>query len=230
MARLYPQGDTHPARLLRLQKPINSALEGKPRKPFTFTTAVVLAGSFVEEPTDDGWKGLSRRGFRAAAAAALQWQAGMEPSFLPSFSPLCSHTLGCRHRRCDSDRFAWKKPFRLLGGGGREEESGERGCGEAPHRSCSSSSSSSESAGSKAPFQRDRTGGPGGVTPEALELLCPPFTAEWMRLPGSLAPPITLGRYNTSRLLYDCYKQQHHNHSQPPIKRNIAVQVDFHLI
>lgn len=107
-------------------RPINSALEDKPRKPFTFTTAVVLAGSSVEYLTDDEWKGLSRSGFRAAAAAALQWQAGMEPSFLPSFSPLCSHTLGCRHRCCDSDRFAWKKPFRLLGGG---EGGGERAAG-----------------------------------------------------------------------------------------------------
>lgn len=75
-----------------------------------------------------------------------------------------------------------------------------------------------------------RTGGRGGATPEGPERLCPPFAAEWTRLLCSLAPQITLGCYNTSRLLYDCYKQQHHNHSQPPIKRNITVLVDFHLI
>lgn len=175
----------------------------------------------VEYLTGDEWKGLSRSGFRAAAAAALQWQAGMEPSFLPSFSPLCSHTLGCRHRCCDSDRFAWKKPFRLLGGGG-EEESGAQGCGEAPHRSRSSSSSGGESAGSQAPFQRDKERRPRGITPEGLELLRPPFAAEWTRR------LITLGCYNTSRLLYDCYKQQQHDHSQPPIERNITVLADFH--
>lgn len=65
----------------------------------------------------------SRCGFGAAAAAALQWQA-VDGAFVPSLSPLPSPRLshfGCRHRHCDSDRFAWNEPFCSVHGGvGRE--------------------------------------------------------------------------------------------------------------
>lgn len=56
-----------------------------------------------------------------------QW---MKPSFSaspppPPSTPPRSH-FGCRHRRCDSDRFAWNEPFRSARRGGerRAEDAG----------------------------------------------------------------------------------------------------------
>lgn len=121
---------------------------------------MVLAGSFVEYLTDDEWKGLSRRGFRAAAAAALQWQAGMEPSFLPS--PPSALTLWAAVTAAVTVTGSHGRNHSASWAGGREEESGEQGCGEAPHRSRSSSGGGGESAGSQAPFQRDEDRRPGG--------------------------------------------------------------------
>lgn len=82
-------------------------------------------------------------GSRAAAAAALQWQA-VDEACPP---PLRSH-FGCLLRRGDSDRFAWKKPFRFIRGG--RGGGGEQGCREAAH----SKSSSSDIQQHEAPFQR----------------------------------------------------------------------------
>lgn len=141
--RSYPQGDTHPLGSCGYAElwPVHSVLTDKPRKPFTFTTAVVLAGS--------SWKMLPTMNGKVfpewlqSSSSRRTAMAGRDGAFL--LPPLLSH-FGCRHRCCDSDRFAWKKPFRFPGGGwgGGEAESGEQGCGEAAHRSCSSS----ESAGS----------------------------------------------------------------------------------
>lgn len=60
-------------------------------------------------------------GSRAAAAAALQWQAVDEACPPPAL------TLRLLLRRGDSDRFAWKKPFRFIRGG-RGGGGGEQGC------------------------------------------------------------------------------------------------------
>lgn len=59
-------------------------------------------------------------GSRAAAAAALQWQAVDEACPPPAL------TLRLLLRRGDSDRFAWKKPFRFIRGG--RGGGGEQGC------------------------------------------------------------------------------------------------------
>lgn len=119
--------------------PANNVLTDTPRLPFTFANATVLPACL--------WKYYRKRmerssrcRSRAAAAAALQWQAVDEAFLLPP--PLLSH-LGCRHRRCDSDRFAWNKPFRFVRGVGVW-------CREDVHSSCSSSSSSRTPAASSA--------------------------------------------------------------------------------
>lgn len=71
-----------------------------------------------------------------------QW---MKPSFSP---PLLAH-FGCRHRRGDSDRFAWKKPFRFVrGGGGGVSRDAERGCPQQPQQQQH-----------QAPFQCEKTNG-----------------------------------------------------------------------
>lgn len=143
--------------------PINSVLTDKPRKPFTFTTAVVLAGSSwkISQPMNGQifpeWLESSSR--RTA-------MAGRDGAFrLP---PLLSH-FGCRHRGCDSDSFAWNKPFRFPGGGG---ESAEQGCGEALHRSCSSSESAGCPSAIPASQQRASLGEYTGVSSALVPAVC----------------------------------------------------------
>ncbi|TNN87104.1 hypothetical protein EYF80_002859 [Liparis tanakae] len=85
----------------------------------------------------------------SAAAAALQWQAVDEAFLLPPTTPT-PHTLlshfGYRHRRGDSDRFAWKKPFRFVRGGRRGGDEMQRGVHSIRISSSSSSNSSSSSS------------------------------------------------------------------------------------
>lgn len=102
--------------------PTNSVLTDKPRNPFTFANTTVLTACWWKYHRK-GMARSSRCGSRAAAAAALQWQAVDEAFLLP---PLLSH-FGCRHRRCDSDRFTWNKPFQFVHRGERRVGM-ERGC------------------------------------------------------------------------------------------------------
>lgn len=124
---------------------VKGALEDKPRTAFTFATAVVLAGSSVE-------KNLAvMNGKRVLPGVASEQQQpphcnGRQGWSLPS-PPLCSHTLGCRHRCRDSDRFAWNEPFRFLGGG----EGGMRRAGdEDAERLCTEAASASAAAAAPA--------------------------------------------------------------------------------
>lgn len=138
IAGFYPQGDPHPrgsCSYAEMWPPFNRVLTDTPKRAVHLHNRDGPRGVFVENVRDDEWKGLPPH------------CNGRQGWSLPS-PPLCSHTFGCRHRCCDSDRFAWNEPFRFLGGGGGGRlRTGERGCGEAPHRSCSGSNSS-ESAGS----------------------------------------------------------------------------------
>lgn len=158
--------------------PINSVLTDKPRKPFTFTTAVVLAGSSwkISQPMNGKvfpeWLESSSR--RTA-------MAGRDGAFrLPP--PLLSH-FGCRHRGCDSDSFAWNKPFRFPGGGG-----GERARNKDAERRSTEAAAAASQQDDRAPFQRHNNGHRWGNTPEFLQLLCPLYAVEWMRLFFSPAP------------------------------------------
>lgn len=101
-------------------------------KPFTFAIQQWSSRRACENLTEQEWKGLP------GVAPEQQpphcnGRLWMKPFLLP---PLLSH-FGCRHRRGDSDRFAWKKPFRFVRGGGDEEGRGEQGCREAVHSSSS---------------------------------------------------------------------------------------------
>lgn len=136
---------------------MNSVPTDEPRKPFTFTTAVVLAGS--------SWKILHTMNGKVfpewlqSSSSRRTAMAGRDGAFL--LPPLLSH-FGCRHRRCDSDRFAWTRPFGFLGGGRERAEN------EDAERLFTEAAAAPSQQDDRAPFQRHNDGHRRGNTPELL--------------------------------------------------------------
>ena len=120
----------------------SNARTDKSRNTFTFLDAMVLPALLVKIFTEKEWKDLPGVApeQQPPHCNGRQW---MKPSFSP---PLLSH-FGCRHRRGDSDRFAWKKPFRFVRGG--------VGSGDAERLSTAAAAAAAAIQQHQAPFQRE---------------------------------------------------------------------------
>lgn len=121
------RGDSHPVSSCGYSE-AHTRINQETHSPWQWSSRRV--GENITEKEWQGLPGVAPEQQQPPHCNGRQW---MKPSFSP---PLLSH-FGCRHRRCDSGRFARNEPFQFVHRGERRVWMW-RGC---VHSSCSSSSS-----------------------------------------------------------------------------------------